>query len=200
MNIVHQEARTEPIDSCINMKLSLEDRFILKHGIYCEFGHSIMSSHNIVYRSATPDDLDNIMNLWLESLDYHEALDSRLRLDKEAISNVRDFYSNKYFTDDSILEIAMVDGKIIGICGAFIQETPPVHLERKRGFIDITFVSEPHRHLGIGSHLFEKVLDWLKSRELTKVRLSVASRNQIGINFWKKMGFDGMMQIMELEI
>ena len=159
-----------------------------------------MNSHNIVYRNATPDDLDGIMNLWLESVDYHEALDSRMALNKEAMENVRNFYSNKYFKDDSILEIALVDEIVVGVCGAFIQETPPIHFERERGFIDIAFVSEKYRHHGIGTVLLERVLKWLKSKGLVKIRLYVASRNPIGVSFWKKMGFDDIMQIMEMKL
>jgi GNAT superfamily N-acetyltransferase len=159
-----------------------------------------MEVSEVVYRSAAMDDLDSIMDLWLESVDYHEALDSRMALNKEAIENVRTFYSNKYFKDDSILEIASVDGIVVGVCGAFIQETPPIHFERLRGFIDIAFVSKKFRHHGIGTVLFERVLNWLKSKDLVKIRLYVASRNPIGVSFWRKMGFDDMMQIMEMKI
>jgi len=153
----------------------------------------------VVYRSATMDDLDGIMNIWLESVDYHKALDSRMALNKEAVENVRNFYSNKYFKDDSILEIALVDETVVGVCGAFIQETPPIHFERERGFIDIAFVSGKYRHHGIGKVLFERVLKWLKSKDIVKIRLYVASRNPIGVSFWKKMGFDDIMQIMEMQ-
>ena len=154
----------------------------------------------VVYRCATIDDLDGILDLWLESVEYHEVLDSRMALNKEAIENVRTFYSNKYFKDDSILEIASVDGRVVGVCGAFIQETPPIHFERERGFIDIAFVREKYRHHGIGTVLIERVLKWLKSKDLVKIRLTVASRNPTGVSFWKKMGFDDMMQIMEIKI
>ena len=159
-----------------------------------------MSSNNIVYRSATLDDIDGIMELWLESVDYHEVLDSRMSLNKDAIDNVRKFYSNKYFKDDSMLEVALYEGKIIGVLGAFIQESPPIHFDRKRGFIDIAFVSKKHRHHGIGTILFERVLKWFKSAGLHKLRLYVASQNPTGINFWKKIGFDDLMQTMEMTI
>jgi GNAT superfamily N-acetyltransferase len=152
------------------------------------------------YRSATKDDIDDIMELWIESAQYHEELDGRLALNLDAAESVKNFYTEKFFNEDSFLVVAETEAKLVGVSGAIIQKRPPIQFVREVGFVDIIFVTAEYRNHGIGAKLFEKVMEWMKSKGLKKSRLTVATSNNVGINFWRKTGYNDVMQIMELEL
>ena len=51
-------------------------------------------------------------------------------------------------------------------------------------------ILEEYRSRGIGTRLFEEMLNWAKSQELHRLELTVMSHNEAGINLYKKMGFE----------
>lgn len=51
-------------------------------------------------------------------------------------------------------------------------------------------ILEEYRSRGIGTRLFEEMLNWAKSQELHRLELTVMSHNEAGIGLYKKMGFE----------
>ncbi len=159
-----------------------------------------MKLDSIVYRQSTQDDLDGVIQLWEESQVYHSELDPRLVMREDAGTHVRTFYTEKFFTDNAVIMIAVLDEEIIGYASTFLQPRPPIHLEPFWGFIDALIIASRYRRHGIGTRLMKGVIEWLREKGIVTMRLSVAALNPDGIAFWKKMGFSEIMHLMDLKI
>ncbi len=152
------------------------------------------------YRIADETNLDDIIKLWNEINDYHENLDSRFSMVRNAASLVHDYYSERMKSDDTIFYIALIDNEVVGFVLAYTQQKPPVYKDRDMGFIDTFVVTEKYRRLGIGSDLVGLVKNWLLERGIHRLQLSVASSNSNGLAFWKSHGFTELSKRMDLAI
>ena len=77
------------------------------------------------------------------------------------------------------------------------MEKPPIHAQRKVGYVGSMFVKSQYRRKGVGSHLWEMARDWLLTQEAAKFQLAVAVMNPEAIKFWKNQGFTELMFQME---
>lgn len=77
--------------------------------------------------------------------------------------------------------IAEKDGKIVGaiLCGH----------DGRRAYIYHAFVKPTSRRNGVGEALVNEVLAVLDKIGITKVALTVFTSNELGNQFWDKMGF-----------
>ena len=77
--------------------------------------------------------------------------------------------------------VAEEDDKIIGVI--------LTGHDGRRGFIHHTAVSPAERGRGIGRLLVERAMEALKDEGIIKVALVCFERNEVGNDFWEKMGF-----------
>ena len=159
-----------------------------------------MTPEGIEYRTATKEDLDDIIALWEESQEYHSQLDPRLNMRPNAGEHVRKFYDEKFFNDNAIIFLAVLKKRVIGFTSAFLQARPPIHFEPYWGFVDALVITSEYRRTGIGTSLLHHVKEWLREKGIVTMRLSVATQNPNGISFWKKMGFSEIMYLMDLKL
>jgi len=78
--------------------------------------------------------------------------------------------------------VAEDDNQIVGVIIA--------GQDGRRGYLYHTAVHQDYRYRGIGVGLVTSVLDEMKKMEVTKVGLFIFQNNDIGNNFWEKMGFN----------
>lgn len=78
--------------------------------------------------------------------------------------------------------VALADQSVIGaiLCGH----------DGRRGYIYHTAVHPFHQNKGIGKNLVTAALEALKSENIHKVALVSYKDNNLGIAFWKAMGFE----------
>ncbi len=104
---------------------------------------------------------------------------------KEAVSNeiVSDFYSNKSFITD-----VMVEDKTV--CGYISYKTNP--LEGSNGVIEIVFlgVSLSHRKRGIGQALVKHIENSVSKNNIRKIYIKTSPQNKTAVCFWIQQGYE----------
>jgi len=158
-----------------------------------------MAEGNITLRTATIDDLDSLVELWWESSHYHQDLDPRFQYATDAENASREFITKQLESDDSCHWVAQVDDDIVGYVEAMVIMRPPIHEERRTGFLGSIYVKSDARQKGIGTKLWYLARDWLVTKEIATISLSVAAQNPQAIKFWKKFNFREIMMRLEVK-
>lgn len=154
-----------------------------------------MTKDEIVVRPAVTDDISSVVTLTEESGQYHADIDSRLRHDLvEDANQLREEYLLGQLKEEKFfIGVAHKGNENVGYITAKISEGPPILVNRMKGVIENLFVKSSDRRRGIGTSLYHLVLEWMRRQRITKVQLSVASKNQSAIMFWKKHGYSEIM-------
>lgn len=154
----------------------------------------------IQIRRATPEDLEAVLDLWQEMMDYHAGLDQRF----QQVADSRDHFRmtlREWMADDTQrVLVAVDDGEIVGYIIGRIAENPPIFELRFLGHVSDICVAPEWRRQGIGRKLFAAVLNWFRRQGLPVVQLNVAAANAVSQAFWREMGFQDYMHRMWLEI
>ena len=149
------------------------------------------------YRKATLDDIDTVIEFWVESARFHEELEPRLQYASNAQESMKQYFSDKLPKDTFIMFMARKDNEDVGFIEAQVVEKPPIHVLRKIGYVGALYVRPQNRRNGVGYHLWELVYDWLSKQKAEKFQLAVAVMNPDAISFWHKVGFKEIFQQME---
>ena len=122
-------------------------------------------------RLMTIKDYEKVYQLWIscEGMGLNNQDDSKVGIDTFLKRN-----------PDSCF-VAEDNSEIIG---AIISGS-----DGRRGFIYHTAVYPEHRNRGIAEQLVEAVINALKSKGIKKVALVVFDRNEVGNDFWERVGF-----------
>ncbi len=159
-----------------------------------------MSEDSITYRMATMDDLSHMVEFWKDNALHHSEIEPRFQYASNVETTTRAFLSKQLQSENFFAMIAQVGDDVIGYIAALVMERSPIHLYRKIGFIEGLFVKPAFRRKGIGRGLCEKALALLQEHEVALVHMTVASRSQDAIVFWRKMGFEDLILRMELRL
>lgn len=151
----------------------------------------------LVIRQGRATDLEEVLRLWVQMVDYHAALDPRLRMrtDAEGLEGMRAYLQSCLASEDSRLFVAEVADRpgLVGYLLAHIRPISPLVIPPTCGHISDLCVDEPLRRQGIGRELVRAARDWFQERGQTQIRLSVAASNAAGQAFWRAMGFEELM-------
>ena len=93
-------------------------------------------------------------------------------------------------SEDRLLLVAEIDGKIVGYAAAEIQARSPIFRIAKNGYINDVFVEEEFRKLGIAREFLTELKKWFESKGIKHVELSVLADNEVGKKTWAKFGFE----------
>ena len=103
--------------------------------------------------------------------------------------------------EDWTIRIAETEaGSPVGFVMATWATRPEFFHETSRGKIEDTWIRPEHRRSGIGRALIEQVLDWIQGRGAGRVILQVAGRNDAGQAFWRELGFEPFMDVMQRDL
>lgn len=91
-------------------------------------------------------------------------------------------------------------GSPVGFLMATFATRPGFFHETARGRIEDTWIRPEHRRSGIGRALVESALEWIRRRGAGRVILQVAQRNLAGQAFWRELGFEPFMDVMERDL
>jgi ribosomal protein S18 acetylase RimI-like enzyme len=117
------------------------------------------------------DDYEKVYELWMScvGMGLNNLDDSKEGIDKFLQRN-----------PDTCL-VAEADNRIVGVI--------IVGNDGRRGYIYHTAVNPQYRKQGIAKSLVETAIAALQNNGINKVALVVFDRNEIGNDFWEKMGF-----------
>ena len=158
-----------------------------------------MTGNSFSFRPGSIDNLDSIVELWIESARFHARLEPRFQYAPDVTQPTKEYYAKQLQSENSYVGVAQSGDGIVGFIGAQVHERPPIHVPRRMGFIDGLFVTPSVRRHGIGTRLWHMALEWLKQQEVYKAHVTVASRNPDSIEFWRKKGFSDLMIRLEFD-
>lgn len=154
----------------------------------------------VAIRNAREQDLDMIIELWKELMDFHKVRDPHFSRSSDGHENFLEFISGHISSESSRVLVAEHDGIIVGYCLAFIANYPPVFENVEYGQIADLAVTEKYRRTGVGEKLCREVQKWFRERKIQRIELRVAVTNEVSTSFWRKMGYRPYIEILYKEI
>ena len=139
-------------------------------------------------RNANKNDLNGIVELWLQMSSLHASHDASFNLKQNAQNLFKD-YAKEIIEDNDKLTIVYYDNSVLGYLFAEILNQPPVYLDEQIGLIsEVSFHGDARRR-GIGKKLLEHAENWLREKSVKRIDCQVATKNPISTNFWNKNGY-----------
>ncbi|MGB9722400.1 MAG: GNAT family N-acetyltransferase [Chloroflexia bacterium] len=153
----------------------------------------------LVVRDGRPEDLDGVLRLWVQMVEFHVSLDPSLamRTDAEGQESMRLFLQTCLESPDSRLFVAEKEG-LAGFLLAHIRTVSPIALPPTTGYITDIYVEESLRRQGIGRALYLAAREWFRERGQSVIRLSVATANPVSQAFWRAMGAVEQMMVLRI--
>jgi GNAT superfamily N-acetyltransferase len=140
-------------------------------------------------RDACTADLDEIVELWKEFMEFHRQLDPFFTRAPDGHRQFRRFVADNLDNPDWLVLVAVEADRPVGYCMATVLEYPPVFELKRHGFVQDIAVTEVARRHGVGSGLFGRAEQWFRKRGITRIELNVAAANEVSQTFWRRLGF-----------
>ncbi len=150
--------------------------------------------HPVIIRCAREADLPQILNLWVEFMQFHADLDPHFSLSPDALKSSEAHLRNRINSEESAVFVTEQEKNILGYCIACVCNKPPVFIDRMYGHISDIAVSGAHRGKGIGEKLFSEAREWLKFRGIQRIEVRTITVNDVSNSFWKKLGFQNFAE------
>lgn len=139
--------------------------------------------------SATEKYIPEIVELWKKFMDFHKDIDTRFPMSAGAQEQQEKHLMDSLESKDARLLVVLDNGHAVGYSLAEIHKYPPIFAREIYGYISDMFIQTEYRRKGIGGQMVAKIFEWFESRNIERIELSVAARNQVGYSFWRKQGF-----------
>lgn len=157
-------------------------------------------SAGVTIRPAAAVDVPEIVALWGELAAYHARIDTAFALSDRWQVEYESYIRNLLRRDDALAVVATTGDYLIGYAVGRISILPGFFGRRRRGYIHDVVTRESYRRRGIGRHLTEALLAWMRDAEVFTVELTVAVRNEDAVAFWKRLGFTAYMHHMKRDL
>jgi ribosomal protein S18 acetylase RimI-like enzyme len=152
----------------------------------------------MIIREATLNDVDGLVPLWLELMHYHAPISYVFEVSEGhavlARKDVQDMVENKHVK----FFVAEENGDLLGYVTCSVLDRSSAMRYTRRGQIEGAYVRAKNK--GTGTLLVNKTKEWFKSEHVEFMTLMVAIKNDAGVAFWKKMGFDPLNHFMVQEL
>ena len=153
-------------------------------------------ANGLVIREAHRRDLDQLMELWTEMMDYHRTFDDRFQF---AHGHHREL--ERHFVDcmkarEARVYVADEDGRLKGYILGGIHRRKMIEPAGTYGFISYMSVSTDCRRQGIGRSLATTLIGWFKKEGVTSVELLTLEINPVSNAFWESLGFGQYLRLL----
>ncbi|MBU1101524.1 MAG: GNAT family N-acetyltransferase [Bacteroidetes bacterium] len=143
----------------------------------------------MIISKAALDDIQSLVTLWLEFMEYHYERDEYYNIRNDAVDYHIKFLKSVIDKDGWSILLANEGDNIIGYSVAKIENYPPVFSRENFGFIQELAVKADYRSKGIGEILLNEQYKWFRLKNISQVELHVAIKNSTAESFWKSKGF-----------
>jgi len=149
-------------------------------------------------RSARPDDLPGLLRLWRELVGFDEALGGQdFRLAAGTPEKWERHLRSHIGARRRAAFVAETDGALVGFLLASLERPPGIFMEREYGHISAVYVREPYRRRGLGKALVSEAFAWFQGKRVGRVRVATDAKNVLGVEFWRKLGFQTTLLTMD---
>jgi ribosomal protein S18 acetylase RimI-like enzyme len=139
-------------------------------------------------RKANESDLNGMIELWKDFMDYHIAFDRFWTRSDHGHESAYNYIKSILDEDNVQVLVASMGNRIIGYQISQILEHPPVLQKTRYCLVNDIAIDDKYRGRGIGSEMFEEVKKWAKQKGVDRMELQVASGNEKAIRFYEKQG------------
>ena len=155
-----------------------------------------------VIRPATPADLPAVGRLGAQLLRVHHEFDHErfMRAGPGAETGYAAFLGAQLEDPSAIVLVAERDGTVVGYLYAGIEPRSWKELRERAGFIHDVLVDEGSRRGGVADALLDAGIAWLRGRNVPRVLLWTAARNDPAQRVFRRKGFRSTMIEMTLEL
>ncbi len=152
-----------------------------------------------VVRKATRRDLDAIVTLGRELMDFHEALDPFFTRSADFDTLFGRFVLRNIRSKAACVLVATVDERIVGYCQGMLDRHPPSIMEPEYGLVLDFYVAAGYRRTGVGDRMFKHVREWFRTKGVRRIEVRHSTFNPIAAEFWPKMGFTPYLRTLFLD-
>ena len=149
--------------------------------------------HKHSVRDATQQDIDRVVELWAEHVDFHAQCDPRFERREGSEDGFAQHLRTQLDKSDYLLVVGEIDGEVAGFLNGELSDYPPCFAHRAHGFIDNLAVSPQWQRAGLGTALVEKAMAWFSAKGVTTVEGRVLLSNPMAMAFWQKTEFEPYM-------
>ena len=147
-------------------------------------------------REAVMVDIDPILDLWLELLDYHASFDPRYRRSPDARAGFAVHLREYVDATDRVLLVADADGEVIGFTNGLLAKYPPCLAQRDHGYLDHMVIAPAWRRTGVGTALLDRAMAWFAAQGVPTVETRIHLSNPMVRGFVEKAGFEPYMLML----
>lgn len=146
-------------------------------------------------------DLRKVQELNLKLFEKeHKEYDSLLNLNWTFGEIGTKYYKDRISKDDGCVLVAITDNKIVGyLCGGLIKTQEyrnlPIVAE-----LENTFVLNKFRSKDIGKKLYNKFIEWCKTKNVGKVKVEASAQNELAIKFYRNNNFKDYSLVLEADL
>ena len=156
-----------------------------------------MSSCAPGVRRAGAGDLDALASLFAELLAHHDALEPAFRVRAGARERLPQLLARQLGDPDAAVFVCEEACSLVGFCGVRERRAPAALVEASQVEIDYLAVRSDRRRRGVGRALVEAAGAWARSRGAERLLVRVAVRNPEGQAFWRALGYEGFVDILQ---
>lgn len=142
-------------------------------------------------RTATMDDVDELVALWAQYMRAHALNPAYRRLRPDALREKRrQFVRRIEDATSAIFVIQREDGGLDGMIVCFLEENAPAFYPVRYVRIQTPFVRRDARRRGNLMRLLRATFDWARQWEIDEVRLYTGADNLIANAVADELGFE----------
>ena len=153
-----------------------------------------------VVRKYSNEDSASIKVLFSQFVNYHMKFDNSFVKVKENEILFLEYIDSSISEDSFNCSVAEIEDKVVGYCVSKIEEKPPVYPDPTYGYIENLCTSEEYQRQGIGLLLVQDAFAWFKTRDVSRIECFAAIQNPKSTSFWRKLGFQSIMEQMYFQI
>lgn len=155
---------------------------------------------SVVVRAARGADAAAIVACWRDLLARHAELDPAFALRGGAFVAIESRLRRILRDADARVWVAEREERFAGFCAAHFEAAPAAAQERCRVAITELAVDPAARRRGVGRALAAVASDWARERGALRVEVRVSSRNAEGRAFWRSLGFESFVDVLDLRL
>ncbi len=140
-------------------------------------------------QTAAPGDVESLVELWVEFMDFHSALDPDFIRSKGATTRWADYITSKLNDKKFLILVAKENQIFAGYIVAIVQEYPPIRTIEKFGYIQEIAVAARFRRRGVARLLFQAAEEWLLSAGVPQIEVKIDIANNPSQSLFKSEGF-----------
>lgn len=144
-------------------------------------------------RDAVLADVERIVELWAEHVDFHAKFDPRFRRNAGSEEGFAEHLRSHLGQVDFLLLVGEVGGEVEGFLHGELWKYPPCFAHRSHGVIHDLAVTPRRQRAGLGTALLREGMAWFSARGMPTVEGKVLLSNPVAVGFWEKTGFEAYM-------